>query len=70
MLLLLGLIVALQIQARAREVETLRKLGASRAAIAGVFATELGATVALGLALALGLAMIGMVLVHELVPWL
>jgi putative ABC transport system permease protein len=69
-MLLLSLIVALQIQARAREIETLHKLGASRTAIIRVFAVELGVTLSLGLALAAGLAMIGLVLVHELVPWL
>jgi ABC-type antimicrobial peptide transport system permease subunit len=69
-MLLLSLIVALQIQARAREIETLHKLGASRTAIIRVFAVELGVTLSLGLAIAAGLAMIGLVLVHELVPWL
>ncbi len=69
-LLLLGLIVALQVQARSREIETLYKLGASRGAIVKVFAVELGVTLALGLALAAGLAMIGTLLAQEFVPGL
>ena len=55
--LFLGVIVALSVQARRRELETLYKLGCSRARAAGILATELGLVVGAGALGALLLAL-------------
>lgn len=68
--LFLGLVVLLSVRVRQREIETLAKVGASRAAIAGTFATELGLVVAAGVLLAAVLAAAGLLLLREIVPWL
>lgn len=52
-LVLIGLVTALSARVRAREIETLVKIGASRATIAAIFGLEMALVIALGLSLAL-----------------
>lgn len=47
---LLGLVTALSVRVRAREIETYRRIGVSRGAVAAVFATELMALIGVGAA--------------------
>lgn len=55
-LALLGLIVWLTARAREDEIRTLREIGCSRGAVAGLFVIEIGATMAVGVAGGIGLA--------------
>ncbi|MBI1190026.1 MAG: FtsX-like permease family protein [Tepidisphaera sp.] len=50
---LIGLVTALSVRVRAREIETLVKIGASRRTIAAIFGLEMALVIALGVGLAL-----------------
>lgn len=68
--LFLALVVMLSIRVRQREIETLVKIGASRGAIARMFAVELGLVVAAGVLLAAALAAVGVLVLSEAIPWM
>lgn len=68
--LLLALVVWLTVRLRAREIETLARVGASRATIAGAFACEFGAVVLCGVLLATALAWAVVAILSAVLPWL
>lgn len=68
--MLLALVLALVVRLRAREIETLARVGASRATVAAAFAVEFGAILLGGAVLALGLAWVTVSVLRSVLPWL
>jgi putative ABC transport system permease protein len=68
--LFFGLVVLLTVRLRRQEIETLTRIGASRAAVFRMFVVEFGLVVAVGAALAAVLAGLGLWLFQEWLPWL
>ncbi|MFO1051402.1 MAG: hypothetical protein U1F36_04250 [Planctomycetota bacterium] len=69
-LLLLLLIVMLTLRLRSREIETLGRIGAPSSVLWGAFGFEFGSVILAGFALAAVLAVAGVALLQETLPWL